>query len=350
MVEEQGYLTCTKLDYGAGGGAGGRERSLGSLASGRLHARIIIKNTSVSDPNTQFCEWYLRKDLSTDEYWDNTNRVWTTTPTYNPIGTTDLSGDLLGYGESIADSIPAAAATYYIGVGRFSSQIGPATFHGALVDVQHSDTTVAGARTTQILLDSTILRGADTHKMSHVWGRELWTHDRGVAVAEFQPFWIATDLPEDAIKPILHAQHATNSWDALQFVPKSTGADLIRFERALNGETTYQLDCPLVDSNGDPIDLIRSHIVRIWARWLGEEGWNEFSPYSVQIGYMITLDSDGSLVASGSALGTFSVLTTITARNYLGIGVDETRYLDGYMRMWETRRNPIHGLEAMWRI
>jgi hypothetical protein len=351
MVEEQGYLTCTRLDYGAGGGAGGREKSLGAMGAGRLHVRIIVKNSSISNSNTQFGEWYLRKDIGTDEYWDNASRTWTTTPTYNAMPSQNYGGDVIGYSEIVADAITVTADTYFIGVGRFSSQMGPAILHTALVDVQHSDTTAAGARTPQVLLDATILRTADSHKMYHVWGRELWTFDRGVAVAEFRPFWRATDLPENAVKPILHAQHATNTWDAVQFVPITATADLLRFERGISGETTFQLDCPIVDVNGDPVHLTRAHVVRVWARWLGNEGWSDFAPYSVQIGYMITLEENGAFVATGFALGTLSVLTTTTARSYLGIGVDETpRYLDGYMRMWETRRNPIHGLDAMWRI
>jgi len=127
------------------------------------------------------------------------------------------------------------------------------------------------------------------------------------------------------------------------------------------GLTTFQLDCPIVDANGDPLELNRSHVVRTWARWLDSEGWNEFGPYSVQIGYMVSYESNGALVATGTALGTLSTeYQTLSNYNqwvarynraYVGIGCDESdRCLDGYMRTWETRRNPLHGLEAIWRL
>jgi hypothetical protein len=184
MVEEQGYLTSDKLEYGAGGGTGGREKSLGALGSGRLHVRMIVKNTVLNTPNTEFAEWYLKNDSG--DYWDETNREWTTnTACYNQIVSMNNDGEVIAFSEAIADSIPCAADTYSVGVGHFSSSIGPVTLHTAIVDVQHSDTTVAGARTPQVLLANTILRTADSHKMEHVWGRELWTPDRGLCVAEF---------------------------------------------------------------------------------------------------------------------------------------------------------------------
>jgi hypothetical protein len=243
-------------------------------------------------------------------------------------------------------------SSYTVGVGRFSGNMGPVTLHTALFDVQHSDTTVAGARTPSVTLDAEITREPDVHKMPHVWERELWTPERGTAVVEVQPFWRAEDLPADAVKPLLHAQNATDTWDAIQFVPNTT--DNVRFERGVSGESTFQLDCPMTTS------LTRLHVLRVWARWLGAEGWNEFSAYSLQLGFLITLAADETVVETGSTQGTLPDITTLPAqqqwsltfeRDYLGIGYDPTpRYLDGYMRMWETRLNPLSELEALWRI
>ena len=355
MAEELGYLSSCRLTYGAGGGTGGRERGLGTLpraAGDRLHARAILKNTSIVDPVTQFGELYLKRSgggLPAAEFWDEVGRVWTTTPTYIAIPSTAI------FGETVLDAVPCDAPgatsdpTYVIGVGRFSSSMGPVTLHGAIVDVQHSDDTVAGARTPLVTLDATITRVVDTHKMDQVWGRDLWVHERGTAVVEVRPFWRAADLPNGAVKPLLHAQHAsagTGAWQALQFVAVTGSDDLIRFEAAIDGEATYQLDCPLTG-----INLTRLHVLRAWARWLGVDGWTEYGPYSVEVGFAVFLQATGALVGTGSVLGRLASETAVpTARDYLGIGTDETRQLDGWVRMWETRRSPLHRLEAIWRL
>jgi hypothetical protein len=336
-AEEQGYIGSAKLEYGSSGGTGGRSRSLGTLGAGRLHVRVIVKNTSVPDPDTQNAEWYLTDGTN---YWNATSRSWIASAQYNDIPSDEP------YGEAISDSITISGGTYTIAVGRFSSNLSSVTIHGAIVDVQETDTTVAGARPALATLDDPITRVAETHKMFHTWDRDLWSHIRGTAVCEVRPFWRAEDLPADAVKPLLHAQHVTNTWDALQFVPKTGSDDLVRFERAMDGKGTYQLDCPI-----DSIDLTRDHVLRAWCRWLGADGWAQFAPYSVSVGYAVFLRSDGSLVGSGETLGVLSDTTSYPYdRTYLGIGCDETRHLDGYVRMWETRRNPISGTEAVWRI
>jgi hypothetical protein len=338
MAEEQGYLSSCRLTYGSGGGTGGRQRFLGSLAAGHLHVRIVVRNTSVPSPGTQCAEWYLTRGAG--EYWNAAARTWDGSPVYNPIPSDEPVGEV------IADAIPVTATTYAIGVGRWSSNMGPVTIHGALVDVQHTDATVAGARPPIVTLGSTIERVEDSHQMPHVWGRELWVHERGTAVVEVRPWWRATDLPDDAVKPLLHAQHATDTWDALQFVAVAGDDDIVRFERGISGEGTYRLDCPIPG-----VDLTRAHVLRAWARWLGSEGWTEYGPYSVEVGYAVFLEADGSLLSTGSVLGRLSSETAVPFdRDYLGIGCDETRQLDGWVRMWETRLSPLHRLESVWRV
>ena len=350
-AEEQGYLSSCKLTYGAATATGGRESSLGTFprADGdRLHVRVIVRNTSVPDPETQCGEWYLGRSgggLAAAEYWDEAGREWTTTPTYQAIPSTEPSG------ESVADAIPCDAPgassdpTYVIGVGRFSAAMGPVILHAGIVDVQHTDDTVAGCRPSLVTLAAPITRVADSHTMEHVWGRELWVHERGTVVCEVRPWWRAADLPDDAVKPLMHAQHATDTYDALQFVAVAAGADLIRFERAISGETTYQLDCPL------DVDLTRAHVLRAWARWLGAESWTEFGPYSVEVGWLVTLEADGSVVSSGHVLGRMTSEVAVPySRDYVGVGCDAMRQLDGHVRMWETRRGPLHRLECEWRV
>jgi hypothetical protein len=352
MAEEQGYLSSARLAYGAGGGAGGRERSLGTLpfASGDyLHVRVILKNTSVPTPGTQFGEVYLSRSgggLPATEFWDNSTRTWGVAAAYIPVPSTEP------YGELVMDAIPcdaplaAADPTYVIGVGRFSANMGPVTLHGAIVDVQHTDSTVTGARPPLVVLDAPITRVADSHTMAHVWGRELWVHERGTAVVEVRLWSRAALLPNGTVKPLLHAQHAVDTWQALQFVAVTGSDDLVRFEAAISGEATFQLDCPITG-----IDLTRDHVLRAWARWLGADGWTEFGPYSVQVGYAVFLEADGSLVGTGSVIGRLASETAVpTARDYLGIGCDEMRQLDGWVGMWETRRNPLAELEAIWKV
>lgn len=352
MAEEQGYLTSCKMDYGAGGGKGAKQQALGTLpraAGDYLHVRIGIRNTSVPSPSTQNGEWYLARTgggLPAQEWWDEAGQVWTTTPAYNAIPSDEP------YGEVIADAIPCDAPgassdpTYYVGWGRLSSNMGPVILHGALVDVQHSDSTVTGARPPLVTLAAPITRVADSHQMPHAWGRELWVHERGTAVVEVRPWWRAALLPNGAVKPLLHAQHAVDTHDALQFVAVAGGDDLVRFERAISGEGTFQLDCPMPG-----VDLTRAHVLRVWARWLGPEGWREWGPYSVEVGFAVFLAADGSLVAEGSVLGRLASETAVPyARDDLWVGSDPTRQLDGDVRMWETRRAPLHRLECIWRI
>lgn len=355
LVEEQGYLSSALLAYGAAGGQGGRERSLGTLpyASGELvHVRVVVKNTSVPTPGSQNLEVQLYRTgggLAATEFWDEANRQWTTTTTNNPIPSSEP------FGEVVFDCVPCDAAgassdpTYYLRVGRFSSNLTSCSFNGALVNVQRSGAAAGdsfGCRTPLVTLGSTITREADVHRLPNSLAAELWSYERGVAVVEARPFWRAEDLPDAEVKPLAEAFHATDTWDALQFMAESSGDDYVRFERAVSGQPTYQLDCPIAG-----IDLTRAHVLRAWARWLGADGWTEYGPYSVEVGYAVFLEDDGSLVGSGSVVGTLTYTGAMTSRDYVAVGNDhQGRHADGWVRLLEVRRNPIHGLEAVWRV
>lgn len=352
MVEELGYQSSSELAYGAGGGVGGRERTLGTLpyADGDLlHVHVIVKNTSVPDPSTQNAEWALYRTgggLAADEWWDEDGRTWTTTPTYNAIPSSET------FGHIVADAIPLDAAgassdpTYQIRVGRWSSSLTSVTFHAALVDAQHTDATVAGARSPQAVLGTAITRVQDLHTLPNAPGAEVWDYERGTAVVEVWPFWRAEDLPHDAVRPLIHAQHATDTYDALQFVAQTGGDDLVRFERAVSGEATWQLDCPITGA-----EISRLHVLRVWARWLGADGWDQYAPHSVEVGYAVLLKADGSLVDSGSILGALSYTGDVADRDFVGIGSDGvSSHLDGRVRLVEVRRNPLHGVECVWRV
>jgi hypothetical protein len=351
LVEEQGFVQSAKLVYGPAGGQGGQEQNIGTLpfASGDfLHLRIIIKNTSVPTPGSQNAEWGLRREgggLGSPQWWDDATRTWTT-ETNNAIPSD------APFGEVVVDAIPLDAGgassdpTYHVRIGRFSADLLDVTFNAALVDIQHTDSTTAGARTPIITLDAPVTRVEDVHRMVNGTGdNQLWDYTRGVAVVEIQPFWRADDLPTDQVRPLIHAFHETDSYDAIQFVAKTGSDDFIRFERAVSGEATFTLDSPIPS-----LDITRAHVLRAWARWLGADGWTEYAPWSVEVGWAVLLETDGSLVATGSALGVFTFQGDVSARDWIGIGSDSTRFLDAYVRMWETRRNPIDGLEAIWRI
>jgi hypothetical protein len=131
-------------------------------------------------------------------------------------------------------------------------------------------------------------------------------------------------------------------------------ADYIRFERQIDGETVVRIDCPMT------ADLLtREHVLRAWARWLGAEGWSTYGPYSIEVGYAIFNEADGTLVETNSVIGQLPDLSALDPAvqwsflydlGWVGIGYDGTRYADAYIRMWETRRNPLDKLEAIWKV
>ena len=64
-----------------------------------------------------------------------------------------------------------------------------------------------------------------------------------------------------------------------------------RFERAVDGVGTSQTDCAI-----SGLDINRTHILRAWVRWLGtSDEWTEYGSKSVEVGYAVFLEADGSL-------------------------------------------------------
>ena len=358
LVEEQGYRSSAKLSYGAGGGMGGRSRSLGTLprASGEIvHLRAVVKNSIIQDPVTQKAEVYLSRSgggLPSTEYWDDTARQWTTTPTYAAIPSSEP------FGEVVMDAIPVDAAgatsdpTYTIAIGRFSSNLLNVVVHAGILNVQRGGAAFGksyGARSPLVTLDAQLVRAADTHRMANsaTPSAEIWSYTRGVAMVEVRPYWRAAAIPQNDVLPLLHARHGAGSYDALQFIAKDSPTnDVVRFERAVSGQPTFQLDCAITG-----VELTRAHILRAWGRWLGSEGWKEFGPFSVEVGYAVFLEATGALLAQASTIGRLTYEGDVATRDWVAIGSDESsRYADASIRTWETRRNPISGLEATWRL
>jgi hypothetical protein len=281
------------------------------------------------------------------EYWDATARTWGAAA-YNAVPSDDA------YGESVSDDIPLdttadADPAYEIRVGRASGAIASCDFLATLVDVQLGGPNYGssyGARTPLVTLAAAVTRVADVHEIANDATDQTWDYALGTAIVEFRPMFRADALPDATVKPIVYAKHAADTYDALQFVRVTAGNDLIRFERAVSGEATFQLDCPIAAA----LRLTRAHVVRAWARWLGADGWTEYGPYSVQVGYAVFLEADGTYVQSGSILGAFTYTGAVATRAWVHPGHDETpRYLDGWIRMLEVTRSPLHGLEAVWR-
>ncbi len=360
LVEEAGYLSSCKLTYGPASGAGGRGQSIGTFpraAGDLLHVRAVIRNTSVPTPATQYAEWYLMRSgggLPATEYWDDATRTWTTVWTVNAMPSDEP------YGEVVVDAIPcdaplaAADPTYAVGIGRFSSNLTSVIFHAGIVEVQYSTSGTGdsfGARTPLVSIAAEITRIADTHRLANsaLAAGEIWSYTRGVAVVEVRPFWRAEALPDGEVKPLLHAWHALDTWDAIQFVADGSEDDVIRFERAVAGQATFQVDCPI-----PALDLNREYVLRAWARWLGADGWKEYAPWSVEVGFAIFDAETGALVLSGSELGTFAYQGNVATRGWVGIGNDNAveggRYADAYVRMIEIRRNPLSAQECIWRV
>lgn len=356
MVDELGYQSSQVLTFGAVGGTGGFSQSLGTVpASGGnlLHVRAGARVLSNPSPLTRFLEYALirtgtRAAVPFTEYWDEVAQSWSAVATYNQIPAT------AAYGEIVMDCIPCddpladAAPSYSHRIGRFSSAIQNCEFIVGVTDVQKGGApngSSYGARTQMVVLDAPITR-IDQHfeiDNSDPATRSLFV-DRGVIVAEFRPFFRSSELPDGTVKPILTARHTGTDIDRLEFA-RVSGANRLRFRREWGvGTRTVEVPIP---------DIDRSQVVRVWCRWLGSEGWQEFAPYSMQVGFARYLyaanPADESFVDEGRASAR-NQTTTLGSTDWIRVGSDDTpAFLDGWMRSVEIRRNPLHEVEAVWR-
>lgn len=350
MVEELGYTVSARVEFGgAGTGVGGYESSPGiSVAANdqtvTLGWRVGVRNVSVSTPASQFLEAVLlRTHGGGTEYWDAANRAWGSSIVYNAIPSDTP------YGEIVSDNIPTyvsgqTTATYKVRVGRWSSALQSVTFVLAIVNLQLGDKG-HGVRSPLVTLDSSIVRVGDVYRVENPDTKRIWFGKRGVCIAEFRPGWRADHIHAGPFtKPVVYAHHSATEYDRLDIVPVDASTRSLRFRRRVSG-VSYDVSAAITT------DLTREHVVRAWARWLDSDGWDDYGPYTISVGFAVFNRQTSLLVEQGQAhaAGPTSA-PTLDADAYILPGTDGSGgSLDGWLRWWETLLNPITADEIVWR-
>lgn len=352
LVDELGYLDALEVSYQTGTRAWERSLGLVSRSTGALlHLRAVARVVGAASPASNFIECVLRRNylvaaVPVVEYWDAVGRAWSGSIVYNRVT------DDLAFGELVSDAIPCdvtadADPEYHVKIGRSSSNA-VGTFILGLVDVQlggPANGRSYGARPALVSLGSTIARVEDVLYLKNDGAGKGWFTDRGVAVLEFSPQFRTDAMPGAETKPLLFAQHntaGTGNYDRLDFV-KGTG---LRFRRHVDGSGDYDAVVNVATQ------LDRSHVVRAYARWLDADGWDGYGPRVMTVGFSV-FDENGALLEQGQASadgypGTVTLDGT-AANQRVYVGHDLTYHLDGYVRMWDVKRNPLSHDEIIWR-
>jgi len=97
--------------------------------------------------------------------------------------------------------------------------------------------------------------------------------------------------------------------------------------------------------------LDRTKVLRAWCRWLDEEAWGGFGPRTISVGFAVFDKASGNLLEQGEAHAPgFDPAPISTETDEVRLGWDESgRHLDGNIRMIDVKRNPITGLECLWK-
>jgi hypothetical protein len=352
VVEELGYTLSAHVTFSPAPGTGGYEQSLGTVsnAGGNLfNIRVVVRNINVDTPASKFMEYVLRRNgtraaVPFTEYLDFATGTWGAVIVYNPIGADMPYGELIGDGISLDDPTADGAITYLHRVGRFSSAIADAEYILALTDVQLGGTPNGasyGTRTPLVTSGADITRTAMHFQIanSNPAKRSYFT-DRGMVIAEFRPWFKSALMPNGTVKPIVVARHTATDVDRLEFV-RAAGANKIRFRREwLAGTKDVEIAIP---------DVSRAHVIRVWCRWLEDEGWDQYAPRTLQVGWARFLHATDAFIDEDSALAE-NQSGTLAATDWIRVGSDDApNYLDGWLRMVEVLRNPISGDEAVWK-
>lgn len=140
-------------------------------------------------------------------------------------------------------------------------------------------------------------------------------------------------------KPLLYALHAGGAYDRLDYVVE----DGVVFTRVDNGGQEVVVKAAVAT----PLD--RTKVLRAWCRWLDDEAWGGFGPRTISVGFSVTDKITGDLIEQGETHApglTPSGTDTVEVR----VGRDASgSYLDGNVRMIDSKRNPITGLECLWK-
>jgi hypothetical protein len=350
LVDELGYQSAQVLTFGPSGGKGGFIQSLGALpaaAGDVLNVRAVARVLSDPDPATRFLEYVLsrtgaRSAVAFTEFWNAAARTWDASPVYNPIPAGGPSGEIILDAVPLDDPLADADPGYSHQIGRFSSDIADCVFVVGLTDVQQGGASHGasyGTRTPLVTLDAPLTRLGSHFSVSNPDSVRSYDPDRGMLMFEFRPFWRSASLPDATIKPLLMA-YSAGDIDRFEFVRES-GGNKIRLRRIwAAGTKTVEVAIP---------DIDRSYFVRVWARWLGEDGWDEHAPFSMQIGWARFVESTGVFVDEAKASAA-NQTGTVENTDWFRVGSDDSdRWLDGWVRTYEVRRNPIHEVESVWR-
>jgi hypothetical protein len=330
MVEELGYQESVLFTFGGNPTMGGKKTTFDLTAGDTVSVRVRVRNISVDDPNTKFLQAVLLEPGG--KYWDEANRTWSVAPAYSDIPSDE------GYGEVILDQVPDdGTGTYTLKVGRFSSAINSCAFVCALVSVQKN---APGCGMPLVTLDAPITRVGDVFEMDNAGASTFWHLARGMAIFEFRPFWRAADLPGATEKVIAKAYHSASATDTVYFTADTT--DQLVFDRFDGNVTTQTVAVDILDGNGAAIHVTRGHYLRVFVRWLDGDGWRDRPPYEAMIGYAL-YEEDGTFVSYGEATAVWSAPAAVTEDYFRFEG------LDGWMRWFEVKRNPLTGSEAVWR-
>lgn len=330
MVDELGYQEAVLFTFGGTPGQGGKKRDFSLASTDTVSVRVRVRNLSVDDPLTKFLEVALLGPSG--DYWDEDARAWTGTPTFIPI---PADG---GHGEVILDQVPAEGlGTHTLKVGRFSSTINSCTFVGALVSVQKN---APGCGMPLVTLGTPITRVADVFEMDNASPFTFWHLGRGMGIFEFRPFWRAAELTAATDKVIAKAYHSDSATDTVYFTSGAT--DQLVFDRYDGDVTTQTVAVDILDENGAAIHVTRGHYLRVFVRWLDADGWRDRPPYEAMIGYAL-YEEDGTFVSYGEATAVWTAPAAVTEDYFRFEG------LDGWMRWFEVKSNPMTGSEAVWR-
>jgi len=166
-------------------------------------------------------------------------------------------------------------------------------------------------------------------------------------------------MPDNEIKTLCRSHHDANFDHWLFFIAEQTtdGPDRFQFMRYLG---VSSVTIPILDLGGSPIHLDRRYVCRVFAQWHGEEGGDLEAPYQLDIGYRIFWAEDnegvaGSYGAPGELVGeayesAAGVAIVAEPAQNVTIGHDTGgRWLDGWLRTYEFKRNPILDVESVWR-
>ena len=355
IAEEFGYETSQQVDYlAAGSGYLEQTFATGVTAGNLLHVKVRVRNVSVVAPGTDFLQVRLQRNIiapASTEYWNWTTRTWGASSYWETIPATADVGEVIS--EAIPVDVGGSGADYLIQIGKDSGSpmVNAASFIVGLASKQMAipSTVSAGHRPELATLASTITRVGEQWTMDNSGSAQFWFVDRGAALFSWRPFFRADALAAATIKPIARAEGSSNLGRDEVYFESGASVDVIRFRRTkADNATMFTATAEIRDAGGSALRLTRDHVVRVFAQWNDADGSLGRAPYELTVAVAVFLRSDGSFVSLNQATASAEAIDWTGDTFYLGTD-DTPRYLDGWMRAFEVKRNPIGPVEATWR-